>query len=64
MCISILQNKSLNLINSVCQDVINDKTEFAQVLENLKILIPGLESPGIFVEVLESPGIWNLDLYF
>ena len=26
---------------------------------NLKIWIPGLESPGIFVEVLESPGIWN-----
>jgi len=22
-------------------------------------LIPGLESPGIFVEVLESPGIWT-----
>ena len=26
---------------------------------NLKILIPGLQSPGIFVEVLESPGIWT-----
>ena len=26
-------------------------------LWNLKIRIPGLESPGIFVEVLESPGI-------
>ena len=41
-----------------------DYTEFAQVLENmeslnLKIWIPGMESPGIFVEVLESPGIWT-----
>ena len=26
---------------------------------NLKLWIPGLESPGIFVEVLESPGIWT-----
>jgi len=26
---------------------------------NFKIWIPGLESPGIFVEVLESPGIWT-----
>ena len=26
---------------------------------NLKIWIPGLENPGIFVEVLESPGIWT-----
>ena len=26
---------------------------------NLKIWIPGLESPGIFVEVLEGPGIWT-----
>ena len=26
---------------------------------DLKIWIPGLESPGIFVEVLESPGIWT-----
>ena len=26
---------------------------------NLKIWIPGLESPGIFVEVLESPGNWT-----
>jgi len=26
---------------------------------NLKIWIPGLESPGIVLEVLESPGIWT-----
>ena len=26
---------------------------------NLKIWIPGLESPGFFVEVLESPGFWT-----
>ena len=38
---------------------------FARVFENLespgniKIWIPGLESPGIFVGVLESPGIWT-----
>jgi len=26
---------------------------------NLKFWIPGLESPGIFVDVIESPGIWT-----
>jgi len=31
---------------------------------NLKIWIPGLERPGIFVEVPESPGIWHIDLYY
>jgi len=31
---------------------------------NLKIWIPGLESPGIFVEVLESPGLWTYRCIF
>ena len=31
---------------------------------NLKIWIPGLESPGIFVELLESPGIWTYKSIF
>jgi len=31
---------------------------------NLKIWIPGLESPGSFVEVLDSPGIWTYRFIF
>jgi hypothetical protein len=30
----------------------------------LKIWIPGLESPGIFVVVLENPGIWTYTSIF